>query len=306
MKKLVFCIGAMLIAATGFSQNVNDIEQHGINNVNVNQLSTLVDYYNDSYVWQHGLNNDADIDQIGENRSYVHQRWLQNEVVVFQDGGDGASGYGPASMQESEIVQAGEMNKAFVTQVGEGNQSFIDQFNYPPQGDPNMELGNLAAVDQEGRNNFSDIDQDHHSNWAQTNQFGNGNVSLTTQESYALAAPLHSSGYLQGSYVDQIGEFNFANVYQNGDNQLSIVTQSADNPFPGEEFTNEAWVNQYGELNFSNIDQSDCTVTIPPWQAANNFAEVNQTNTIGSLGGNISNVVQTGGNTAFVNQVNGN
>ena len=166
-------------------------------------------------------------------------------------------------------------------------------------------FGNTALIDQEGLSNESNVSQTGDANWAQTNQFGHGNMSITEQITYDLATALHPSGYLQGSLVCQVGEFNYANVYQNGDNQASIITQSADAPFDGELFTNEAWVIQNGELNLSIIDQSDCDITSPATAAANNFAEVTQTNTVGSLGGNISTLWQTGQNSAVVNQLNG-
>jgi hypothetical protein len=301
MKKVIFCIGAMLIAATGFSQNLSEIEQHGINYADVDQTSTIDVLYNYSDLYQLGVGNDADINQIGENSSVVFQEWNRNTTIVNQEGGDGNQGYGPALKQESDVHQDGWFNYADVRQIGEGNGSVVIQHNHTMP-----TFGNKALIDQEGRNNNSFVDQSMDANWAQTNQFGNGNMSITQQISYDLAAPLSSSGYLQGSLVDQIGELNYANVYQNGDNQASIITQSADAPFDGELWTNEAWVIQNGELNFSTIDQSDCDVTAEVLAAANNFAEVTQTNTVGSLGGNISTLWQTGGNSAVVNQLNGN
>jgi hypothetical protein len=301
MKKVIFCIGAMLIAATGFSQNLSEIEQHGQNYADVDQTSTIDVLYNYSDLYQRGVGNDADINQVGENSSVVFQQWNRNNAIINQTGGDGNQGYGSALMQESEVHQEGWWNMADVTQAGEGNESFVGQFN---AGNAPM-FGNTALIDQEGLINESTVSQTGDANWAQTNQFGHGNMSITEQITYDLAAALHPSGYLQGSLVDQVGELNYANVYQNGDNQASIITQSADAPFEGELWTNEAWVIQNGELNLSIIEQSDCTLTSPATAAANNFAEVTQTNTVGSLGGNISTLWQTGGNSAVVNQLNG-
>jgi hypothetical protein len=303
MKKVIFCIGAMLIAATGFSQNVSEIDQISMNNdVDVNQLSTGV-YYNFSDVDQQGNMNFVDVDQIGGNSSVVVQdHWgYQDRATVYQDGGNGSKGYGPASMQISEIYQSNEQNKANVHQIGEGNKSFVNQDNTLNNGIMPI-MGNMALIDQEGRDNLSDVNQDGDANWAKTDQFGEGNVSITEQISLDITAPISLTNYLQGSLVDQSGDYNYANVYQNGDNNFSNITQSggvvpAD---PLDLWTNEAWVIQNGDLNISNIDQSSA-----PMHDADNYAIVNQTNTIGSLGGNISNVLQNGCNTATVTQVNG-
>jgi len=298
MKKLILCAAAMLFATMGFSQNESLIDQGKVNTADVNQASTIDMHYNFSDVYQRG-ENDADIDQIGENSSIVRQNGNTNSATVYQDGGDGLSNAGNAWMQESEVYQQGKNNLADVMQVGEGNQSFIDQLNNEGGGHSIVKIGNKAVIEQTGRHNYSDVDQDNDANWAKTLQYGRWNKSITIQKSDELAAAMHPSGYLQGSDVDQTGKANYSYVYQNGDNQSSIITQSADN-FIGSTWTNEAYVTQNGELNLSNINQSDCEMV-----DANNYAVVNQTNKIGSLGGNISNVLQKGANTAIVTQVNG-
>ena len=297
MKKIIFCIGAMLIAATGFSQNESLIDQGNENTADVNQMST-VDLYNFSDVYQRG-ENDADIDQIGRNSSIVEQRGNTNRTQVNQNGGDGLMAFGPAKIQKSIVHQQGKNNLTVVNQVGEGNDSFVDQLNNSEAN--GHKLGNRAVILQEGRNNKSTVDQDNDKNWARIIQNGKKNRSITIQTSYDLAVAIHPPPcFLQGNWVDQTGEANYSNVYQNGDNQGSFVTQSANSPFAGELWTNEAWLIQNGEMALSTIDQRDCEMV-----DANNFAEVYQTNTVGSLGGNRSIVMQKGANTANVSQVNG-
>jgi hypothetical protein len=299
MKKVIFCIGAMLIAATGFTQNVSEIDQQCDNFADVNQLSVGV-HYNFSDVDQHGAMNFVDVDQIGENSSIVDQGGdgYMDRATVYQDGGKGV--YGPASMQVSEIYQQDEKNQANVKQIGDGNSSFINQDNNMNNGIMPI-MGNWALIDQEGLKNGSNVNQTGDANWAQTNQFGEGNGSITEQISWDITAPLSASNYLQGSLVDQTGFYNFSNVYQNGDNNFSNVTQSSKiAPISPDLWTNEAWVIQNGDLNFSTIDQTEA-----PLHDANNWAKVSQTNTIGSLGGNSSMLIQCGHNTANVTQVNG-
>ena len=318
MKKLILCAAAMLFATMGFSQNESLIDQGKVNTADVNQASTIDMHYNFSDVYQRG-ENDADVDQIGENSSIVEQRGQTNWAQVNQNGGDGLSGYGHAKIQESAVYQQGKNNLASVYQVGEGNDSFVDQLNNNGVG---PKLGNKAEIIQEGLNNKSTLYQENDKNWANTTQNGKRNKSLTTQKSYDLTESIHPTpSYLQGNWVIQNGEANYSNVYQNGDNQGSIITQSADSPSAHsssdrgqiigssicELWTNEAYVTQNGALALSTIDQRDCEMV-----GANNYAEVNQTNTVSSLRANKSvvfenrsTVIQKGANTAIVNQVKG-
>ena len=152
MKKVIFCIGAMLIAATGFSQNESLIDQGKQNIADVNQVST-VDLYNFSDVYQRG-ENDADIDQIGQNSSIVEQHG-QNFAIVYQDGGDGWNNL----IQESEVVQRGKNNLADIEQFGERNQSYVDQANDGNTYGEGTKKGNKAKIYQEGNRNFSDVGQ---------------------------------------------------------------------------------------------------------------------------------------------------
>jgi hypothetical protein len=287
MKKVILCAAAMLFATMGFSQNESFIDQGKANTADVNQTSTI-DLYNLSDDYQRG-ENDADIDQIGENSSIVEQRG-DNYAKVFQ------MGFSNSELQQSEVYQQGKNNVGIVTQWGDGNESYIDQDNHGGGHTPGAKKGNMALVWQWGYNNDSDIDQDNDANFASTTQWGNWNDSFTEQISDGPA----DGEYLQVSLVEQFGEANLSDVYQEGSDNFSNVLQHANTWMPDYSHTNEAYVDQFGELNTSWVYQNDCEMV-----NANNMAEVTQTNTIGSLGGNWSSVMQKGANTANVTQVNG-
>jgi len=287
MKKVILCTAAMLFATMGFSQNESLIDQGKTNTADVHQTSTI-DLYNFSDVYQRG-ENEADIDQIGENRSIVEQNG-DNFAKVYQDG------FSNTEFQQSEVYQQGKNNVANVEQIGDGNESYIDQDNHGDAHTPGAKIGNMALVTQYDYNNDSEIDQDNDANYAETNQWGNWNDSFTEQVSEGPA----DGQYLQESYVNQYGEANLSDVYQEGRNNLSTVWQESDTWMPDYSYTNEAFVGQFGELNTSFITQDDCELV-----KADNYSDVSQTNKIGSLGGNLSTVMQKGANSANVTQING-
>ncbi|GHC55610.1 hypothetical protein [Ulvibacter litoralis] len=290
MKKVMLSASAFLfVAATMVAQNVSEVDQSGANTGNVTQSSwgALVNY---SDLDQVGTNL-ADIEQAGLNSSTVNQTG-NNTADIDQVGGDGF--FGPGGANNSVANQTGNLNMAVVDQLGDANVSTLDQTN----GAADLK-GNSAAVDQDGLANNSDIDQTNDANFARITQSGNGNVSVSSQTSDNLAAPVHPTGYLQGNIVGQTGSLNYAGVTQNGDNQRSDIVQDAIAGGPAADpYTNEAYVLQTGEMNQSTILQMD-GITM----SANNTANVTQENIVAGPG-NVSTVSQNGANTVTVNQTN--
>jgi hypothetical protein len=109
------------------------------------------------------------------------------------------------------------------------------------------------------------------------------------------------TAYYQGSHITQSGDRNTATATQNGDNQISRVTQTALIGGAVAGTTNEATINQEGNLNSSIAIQNDM-LAMPN---ADNTLTVTQTNIGMVVGtGNASQATQNGSNTHTIIQNN--
>ncbi|GHC55578.1 hypothetical protein [Ulvibacter litoralis] len=279
---------------------------------------------------QSGANtaNLSDVNQSGSNTGTVDQTSFSTLVNY------------------SDLNQSGA-NDADVDQLG-ANDSFINQTG-----------ANQAVVYQDGGDGawtgtagyqISHIDQIG-TNYADVIQWGDGNESDVNQTN----APGEITNYAfvrQGTFnndssdnmatVDQLSNFNYSQVFQDGDNNVASSDQDSSGSTSGSiyGYYQVSSIQQVGDLNFSDVDQtgsnnvsfavqtadapgplgdpytneayitqdgehnsSDLTQTDLFGGDANNIATVTQTNLVAGPG-NISNKVQQGANSVVVTQTN--
>lgn len=303
MKNLVITILAMFVMGIGFGQNVSALDQTGANhNAEVTQTGTA----NDSYISQMGDGNEAIISQLnfatGDNVSNVYQEDESNTVSSDQ------TNTGFASTNDSYIEQFGIGNDATLTQNGTLNQSVISQNQLGSL------AGNSAFVNQSGLNGSSDVNQSGNSNVADLNQSGYGAFSTVTQLGQGNFSLVNSNGtsgvppgpllvdvpagYFVSASSDQTGTNGYSEVYQDGNNLASDITQFGVIATFGGAYTNYATVFQ-SDLNSESL----LNQTAESFVFAENIATVNQSG-FGEFG-NQSDVLQTGANSVNVNQNSG-
>jgi hypothetical protein len=163
-----------------------------------------------------------------DSRSTISQTGNNNNSSANQAG---------ANTADSFIVQNGNNNVVGVTQSGTGNASTIEQIDFVGNNHPDPIINNRATVNQSGTNNYSDIKQDGRRNIAEVTMTGTGSDN-------GIQPPRPSS--IQGfrdrqnreSYIEQVGDDNFASLTQHADFSRSIIrTNSTPDVIPGRRVT---------------------------------------------------------------------
>lgn len=272
-----------------------------------------------------------------------------NESDVFQSGANTGTvdqtSFG-LLVNYSDLNQSGA-NDADIDQVG-ANDSYVNQTG-----------ANVAIVNQDGGDGFwtgsadyqiSHVDQIG-TNFADVQQIGDGNESDVNQTNgpgeltnYAFVrqGTFNSDSSDNMSTIDQLSNFNYSQVYQDGDNNVAHSDQDSTGSTSSSTYGyyQVSSIQQVGDLNLSDVDQTGSdnvsfttqTADAPgaagdPYTNegyitqdgehnlsnltqddlfggdANNWATVTQTNTVGGPG-NISNKVQNGANSVTVTQTN--
>ncbi|MBL7471286.1 hypothetical protein [Robertkochia sediminum] len=273
--------------------NMSDIEQKG----------SADDMGNDAYVEQTGSNNWADADQMGnDNTVNIYQDYTlavdQDPALLTDSSGDNEFSNESTTTQTgtsnfievrqnfddtSVITQNGQQNSATVEQTGT-NINTIDQIEGA--------LGNSAEVTQSGSNTSTitqkdgSLDEDENQvlkgNKADVNQVGSNTSTVTQTGGYGNYAYVEQSGS-NTSTINQIdGDNNSAWVYQEDSGNTSTINQGTQG------YSNTAWVSQKG------MEQ---TSTIYQYMGENNFAEVEQLDTVyDGEGRNVNTMTQEEGN----------
>ena len=304
MKKMILGATALLFVGTAFAQSGALAKNVALGNVIGANNDVFIDQtsdfgvYNYSEIVINGSNNFVDVDQLGGNDSYIVQTGSNNDATVMQ-----VSVAGPLpSYQISNVDQLGNYNTADVYQGGTSNVSDVDQNSIGAvdmleneanvlQGTTNAgSAGNSSVINQSGSANFVRHTQNGDDNEANSNQTRTGSSGLVV------------TLFHLGSHITQDGDRNFADVDQDGSNQISYVTQTATTGGGVMMYTNEATIIQNGENNRSEAIQGDSS---PLLMDADNYLMVTQTNTTLPIGvGNVSMATQNGANSHIVNQNN--
>lgn len=170
-------------------------------------------------ITQHSSNNNAEIDQTGENQALIDQGVNSrtggaNRAKITQM--DNASG--AAMINIAGVVQEGSNNTADVGQSGDRNIALFDQTNNPGG------AGNSALVSQTGNDNVLDGTQTGENNSVIANQTGDDNVGDAFQ-----------SGNDNRVVLTQTGNANQAAIRQEaGNNNEASVIQTASNNSVGD------------------------------------------------------------------------
>jgi hypothetical protein len=296
MKKISLGVAALLFTGLAFAQsgandfNEFDLEQIGPNNsgsiiqTSVGARANYMILNQDTTQYPMGVagSNNADITQNGGNDALVVQNGASNDLNLNQSGGLVTYNY-------TEAAQTG-VNTADIRQAGEGQEIIVIQENIITF-DANFLQVLQGQVDPTSSNNKVFVNQKNsRANFMRIIQDGSENEVDSTQESYGTGV-IGATGYLQGNHVTQTGDRNVAVTDQQGDNQISRITQTALAGNTSMGAPNDVALEQNGNFNSSIINQNDLG-GIPD---ASNLVMTDQTNNQ-TFGGNLSIISQSGQN----------
>ncbi|WP_340104130.1 hypothetical protein [Rhodohalobacter sp. 8-1] len=259
MKKLLtaFTLVLLMAGAATAQQNDAEIQQIGgdTNVAMIGQSGML----NTAFISQEADNDEASIQQSGDN----------NIATVLQGFHVDANGYDT----DAEIIQIGNRNEAtitqtgrhevsgFIHQTGDDNIAFIEQDKTDDFNNARVQIiqtggeENFVLQQQEDRRGvFGEVLQDGSENYVhQTQTIGGGGSG---QFSHVLSKQL---GDFNTADVDQNGERGSGETHQHGDDNDAFITQDGDENsghILQEGMLNMATINQMGNLHNANIHQN--------------------------------------------------
>lgn len=177
----------------------------------------------------------VDIDQIGENSSWVEIHGDGNDVTHYQYGTDNEDN--PYIGNNTAVTDIdGDDNTSNIEQ--EGNNGGITQI-FPMFSAPNMPLMPGAGHYITGNNNNADTEQDGNDNLASIIQDGDDNTARQLQDAWngiPGTKDANNEADRNMSAIGQEGDLNTAETYQFGDDNDVLIGQKGDG--------NEAYTDQ--------------------------------------------------------------
>ena len=253
---------------------------------------------------QSGVQNDADIMQTGSNAVTVTQNGDKSTADVDQNG---SGNTGSITQTDNSSIVPNTTHTAVLDQDGTDNQATITQTNL---NSAIVNNGDDADVEQDGSNHIATVSQSGaRDQYAEINQVNSGGSALGNE-----AIITQSGSRASQSYVDQVGEDNFAYNYQRAGNFNSsdidqdgsgnIANVLQDRDAPGDDVSPvlaHSWVDQDGFGNDANVNQSlqvnaEAHVT---QDGTGNMADIDQWNTIQIDPSHYASVTQTNGDLNF-------
>lgn len=200
--------------------NMAEGEIHGTNqDINVYQESLSPGNYSEIYIMGSlgggTASQTVDIDQSGENESYVAIYGNGNTVKHNQYGEDG-DGINPG-MNMADTYIEGDDNMSDIEQEGQYNEAYHYMAG-------SAVYGNVAETEQDGEYNLAVVDQ-----------MTNYNTAIQVQDAYApsddiLDTDASNEAEDNQSYIVQAGgDYNTAETYQFGDRNVAGIMQEGAN-----------------------------------------------------------------------------
>ena len=210
---------------------------------------------NQSEVAQTGDDNEATIEQLGQNNvsDLRQERRSGWPVVTSALDGNLYELHQEGSGNVSKLGQNWGSSEAYVNQVGDNNQltsssTFSNSNNYYGESGFAIQGGSVLELDQIGDENVAGINQRAKDNYADIDQVGNKNEVDVFQYSFGGVAP---PAFGNDAFVQQTGDENSTVITQSGDMGSSGRSNTASVAIDGDQNTTR--VDQYGNQNSASM-----------------------------------------------------